>query len=167
VDGTHSWLEPTAWALLALRSAGMVNHARAHEAAQLLLDRTLSSGGCNYGNTVVLGQALRPHVEPTGLAMLALAGLGITDSRIDRSLDYLATELRPRQGTASLCFATMGLAAHNKLPIGWERHLQAATRRTLARDRSPHKLALLALAAAGSDCPLIQREASFAGSAAS
>lgn len=164
VDGTHSWLEPTAWALLALRSAELEQHPRSQEAAKLLLDRTLAGGGCNYGNTVVLGQELRPHVEPTGLAMLALAGLSMDDPRMDRSLEYLATELRPRQGTASVCFATFGLAAHDRLPRDWQRHVQAAARRTLARDKSPHKIALLALAATGIDCPLVPTAAAVAGS---
>jgi hypothetical protein len=161
VEGTHSWLEPTAWAVLALRAAGMAEHSRTQEAIRVLLDRTLAGGGCNYGNTIVLGQMLRPHVQPTGLAMLALAGLGHADARIARSLDYLAAEIRPRQGTTSLCFATLGLAAHNRLPQDWQRHLQAAAKRTLARDASPYKLALLALAVTGADCALIRHKTSL------
>jgi len=49
-------------------------HPRADEAVQLMLDRILPGGGCNYGNTIVLDQLLRPHIQPTGIVLLALAG---------------------------------------------------------------------------------------------
>ncbi|MCG8584838.1 MAG: hypothetical protein MI757_09025 [Pirellulales bacterium] len=152
VDGTHSWLEPTAWALLALRAAGLGEHNRANEAEHLLLDRTLESGGCNYGNTVVLGQTLRPHVQPTGLAMLALSTSDANDGRISKSLDYLTSEMRPRQATASLCYATLGLAAHDRLPNDWQRHVDAAARRAVNSEGTPLQLAL---AYTAQDCPLI------------
>ena len=163
VVGTHSWLEPTAWAVLSLYAAGKKDHERVDEAVRLLVDRILPDGGCNYGNTVVLDQVLRPHVEPTGLVMLALADKDIKDQRIERSLDYLQAQIQPRQGTASLCYACFGLAAHGQLPTGWQKHLTASARRTLSRDASPHKIALLALAALGSTCPLIPRSGVLAG----
>src|SRR5207302_5660581 len=73
VEDTHSWIEPTAMHVLALKAAGRGDHPRTREAVRLLIDRLLVGGGCNYGNTVVMDQGLRPHLQPTGLAMLALA----------------------------------------------------------------------------------------------
>ena len=55
VLGTHSWVEPTAMAVLALKAFGQQAHARTREAVQLLIDRLLPAGGCNYGNTVCAG----------------------------------------------------------------------------------------------------------------
>ena len=111
-EGTHSWLEPTAFAVLALQAAGQSNHARTREAVRLILDRQLPGGGCNYGNTVVLGQRLRPHVQPTGIALLALAGENDSDVRITKSIAWLRRSIGPETTAASLAWALLGLRAH-------------------------------------------------------
>ena len=90
---THSWLEPTAMFVLALKSTGHTNHPRTREAVRMLIDRLLPDGGANYGNTIVLGQPLLAHIQPTGLAMMALAGEGSNDPRLEKSLTYLEQEL--------------------------------------------------------------------------
>lgn len=161
-DKTHSWIEPTALHVLALKRCGLGSHARVREAVAMLLDRLLPAGGCNYGNTVVLGQTLRPHVQPTGLAMLALAGespksevqgpksgIGVQDidKRIQRSLSYLHRSLVPRITASSLAWALLGLWAHRIEPPSADELLAAAYGRVQSHDQSPHKLALLALAA--------------------
>jgi hypothetical protein len=149
VLGTHSWLEPTAFNVLALKAAGHDEHPRTREAVRLLLDRLLPTGGCNYGNTTVLGQQLRPHIGPTGVVLLALAGEAIHDSRLPKSLDYLRRELSPRTPCISLCYGLMGLAAHDQFPEEADAWLaQHAQRRDW-------KLALLALAALRSRSPFI------------
>ena len=71
---TASWLEPTCCFILGLTAAGYGDHPRVREGRRLVADRLLPDGGANYGNTIVLGQRLLPHLAPTGLAMLALAG---------------------------------------------------------------------------------------------
>lgn len=145
-DNTHSWVEPTALFVLALKAVGLGEHARTREAVRLLVDRLLPAGGCNYGNTIVLGQSLLPHVQPTGLALLALAGEATSDPRIEESLYYLERELATPQATASLCYATMGLAAHGRRPAESADLLQQALERELNRVPSCYKLALIALA---------------------
>ncbi len=154
VDGTHSWVEPTAINLLALKHTGRDDHPRAREAVRLLQDRLLASGGCNYGNTIMFGQELRPHLQPTGLCLLALSGEPATP-RVERAIDYLQRELSPQTATASLCYGLMGLAAQQCLPSRANDFLAAAARRTLTRDPSGYRLALLALASLGQQCPLI------------
>jgi len=147
VEGTHSWIEPTALHVRALKAAGYSTHPRTREAIELLVDRQLAAGGCNYGNTEVLGQTLLPHVQPTGLAMLALAGEVDVRGRIEHSLSYLTHSLSARTTTASLCWGLLGLTAHDRRPADADLWLESAYGRTARRDRSPHKFALLAWAA--------------------
>ena len=147
VAGTHSWVEPTALHVRALKAAGYNGHPRTREAIGLLIDRQLPAGGCNYGNTEVMGQALLPHVQPTGLAMLALAGESDELGRIDGSLSYLKQALSARTATASLCWGLLGLSAHDQCPADADLWLESAYGRTIRRDRAPYKFALLALAA--------------------
>jgi hypothetical protein len=115
----------------------------------LLIDRQLPDGGCNYGNTMVLGQTLRPHVQPTGLTLVALAGESDPSDRVAKSRAWLAQALGPKSTPVSLAWGLLGLAAQEAPHAEAEAWLSAAGERVLARDRSPHKLALLALAAKG------------------
>lgn len=148
-EGTHSWIEPTAFHVLALKATGRGEHPRTREAATLLLDRQLPSGGCNYGNTSVLGQMLRPHVQPTGIALLALAGETDQGNRIAKSVAWLRNALSKNTTPASLSWGLLGLTAHGvTLPNGAD-WLATAFERVQAHDQSPYKLALLTLAAAG------------------
>ena len=80
VEATHSWLEPTAMAILALCRVGLAGHPRVKAGVELILDRALDSGGWNYGNKSVFGTELRPQPGPTGLALLALAAVGVACS---------------------------------------------------------------------------------------
>jgi hypothetical protein len=147
VQGTHSWLEPTALAVLGLKAAGQSSHARTREAIRLLLDRQLPGGGCNYGNTIVLGQKLRPHVQPSGMALLALAGEQDKGGRIAKSIAWLRRSIGPETTAASLAWAILGLKAHGAAPpqaVEW----LAKVAGTL-RVPSSFSLALLALASKG------------------
>lgn len=171
VGGTHPWTEPTAINVLALKAAAEYRicgvgvspaftkaggtptpqvgaHPRCREAVAMLIDRLLPEGGCNYGNTSVFGQCLRPHVEPTGLAMVALAGESDASRRIERSLAYIERVLPTTAGAASLAYGVMGLAAHDRRPAQADAWLCAAARQTSPNRNSPLRRALLTLAAA-------------------
>jgi hypothetical protein len=148
-EGTHSWIEPTAISVAALKAAGHSDHPRTREGVKLLIDRQLAGGGCNYGNTMVLGQTLRPHVQPTGLTLVALAGESDPSGRVAKSCAWLAQSLGPKTTPVSLAWGLLGLAAQGAPHPEAEAWLSVAGERVLARDRSPHKLALLALAAKG------------------
>ena len=130
---THSWLEPTALFVLALHAVGQSRHPRTREAVRLLVDRLLPHGGCNYGNTIVLGQELLPHVQPTGIVMMALADEKISDPRIELSLQYLERELSAETATASLSYGLLGLAAHDRAPAD---RLERAGREVVLVDES-------------------------------
>jgi hypothetical protein len=49
-----------------------VSEKRINLGVEMLLDRTCVDGGWNSGSSVVYGVALRPHVESTAIALLAL-----------------------------------------------------------------------------------------------
>jgi hypothetical protein len=160
VLGTHSWLEPTAYAVLALKAAGHAKHARTREALRLLVDRLLPSGGCNYGNTIVMGQELLPHVQPTGLVLLALAAEDIKDPRLERSLLYLEQSIAATTALPSLAFALLGLSAFGRRPAAADAWLDAASRRPQILGPSAYSDALAALAAIDDDRnPFLQRPA--------
>ncbi|MFZ5830555.1 MAG: hypothetical protein ACOY3P_10725, partial [Planctomycetota bacterium] len=109
VETTHSWIEPTATAVLALKAMGHARHPRCREAVRLIIDRTLPGGGWNYGNTIVLGNTLLPHVQPTGLALAALAGEAGSASAIERAVGYLRRTLTATTAAASLGYALLGM----------------------------------------------------------
>ena len=157
VDGTHSWIEPTAMHVLALKAAGQSVHSRTREGVAMLLDRQLPSGGCNYGNTFVLGQKLRPHIQPTGLAVLALTGEPEAASRLARSINFLERSVSRETPTASLCWALMALTAHDRRPDGSEQWLEAAWRRIRNSGIGTYQAALLALAAMNRHLPFCVR----------
>lgn len=142
-EGTHAWVEPSGFQILALKGAGFGDHARVREGVRLLLDRQLPEGGCNYGNTFVLGQKLLPHIQPTAIAMLALWGEP-EDSRRALGLAYLRREWRTIRGVASRCFAAMALKAYPET-----RDVVASDMESLlaipAAPVAGHTLALLAL----------------------
>ena len=71
-ENNFSWVEPTAWACLALRQIGLDAHPRVQEGVSMLLDRAMDEGGINYGNRRILGRLLDPIPGPTALMLLAL-----------------------------------------------------------------------------------------------
>lgn len=125
--GTSSWVEPTAFALLALRDARNPQLAaraarRCRMGAAMLLDRMCPGGGWNCGNPAVYGTPGHPFVEPTAWALTALAGRPAC-AEIRQSLDWLARVYPSIPSPASLALATVCLRAwgHAARPV--EPHL--------------------------------------------
>jgi hypothetical protein len=156
VESTHSWLEPTALNVLALKANGNGDHSRAREAVQLLIDRLLPDGGCNYGNTSVLGQVLRPQLEPSGLALVALVGETDPSGRLEKTIRWIESTLSSDTTAASLGYGLIGLAAHGRFPKQAPDWLESAAERTKKLVGSQPRLALLALAAKGAECPIVK-----------
>lgn len=88
IDGAHSWVEPTALAMLALGALAAPPAEALAEATRLLLDRQLPDGGWNYGNTRVFRNILLPVPESAGHALAALAGR-VATGEVAPSLAYL------------------------------------------------------------------------------
>jgi hypothetical protein len=154
VAGTHSWLEPTAYALLALRVAGRADHPRVREGVRLILDRALPGGGWNYGNRRVLEHVLRPFPATTGVALAALAGEP-PEARIEAAISYLGRELPRIRAPLSLAWGLIGLRAWNAQPLGAQAWLGDAAGRLINQSAHPLYDALLLLAGA-SHCLLIE-----------
>jgi hypothetical protein len=115
IEGTHSWVEPTAQAMLALAALGRAEAPQVAEAARMLLDRQLPDGGWNYGNTRVFRHMLLPIPESTGHALAALAGRTSRES-VAPSLGYLAGPDCAVATPLSAAWRAFGLTAWDAAP---------------------------------------------------
>ena len=148
VAGTHSWLEPTAISIMALDRQGLGDHPRVEEGIKMILDRALHFGGWNYGNKSIFGRALRPHPEPTGMALVALAARpGNRRPRaVDLALRYLRQVLPEIDAPCSLAWGVLGLRAWNACPVEADTWLARSFARHGGRRDITAGLGLLALA---------------------
>lgn len=110
-EHNFSWVEPTAWACLALRAAGLGHHRRVQEGMKLLLDRAMDEGGVNCGARMVLGQMTKPVPGPTALMLLALQGQ--KHQRLDSAIGYLQQQLNSGD-LEHLCWIKLALDVHRQ-----------------------------------------------------
>ena len=142
IANTHSWVVPTALALLALQEAGRGSHPRAIAGQQMLVNRQLTHGGWNFGSTTVFGRELPPLPECTAIALQALAG-NIPIRDVERSLEYVLRQLPHLRTPISLGWALLGLGAWGLKPANTEELALASLQR---QDRyGPYPLPSLAL----------------------
>jgi len=122
--GTSGFVEPTAYALFALRMALREQPPaglglRIREAEEMLYDRMCPGGGWNYGNSYVLGEALSPFADVTALALIALqhrAG----DARTRQSLERLPELMTAARSGLALALGTICLALHGADVTAWQ-----------------------------------------------
>lgn len=118
IDETFSWVEPTAWGLIALKKARRAGlgtpaaEARIAEAERLLIDRCCSIGGWNFGNASVMHQDLRPYVPTSALGLLAMQDRR-DEPTVARSLAFLEAHWSdeisaPSLGISLLCLEVFG-----------------------------------------------------------
>jgi hypothetical protein len=117
---TFSWVEPTAWGLLALKKADAAfgsrsAAAREREAEKLLVNRVCTSGGWNYGNSSALGQDLRAYVPTTAVGLLSLQNRR-TEPAVQRSLQFLIEERLSERTAMALAIAAICLRIY-QLPV--------------------------------------------------
>jgi hypothetical protein len=112
MDGTFSWVEPTAYCLLALKKARRegirVDQTRIQDGEALLLDRCGLAGGWNYGNSNMLGQELPSYIPTTALGVLALQDRSDHDA-VRVSVDYLERDALSERSSLALSLAAMAL----------------------------------------------------------
>ena len=119
IDATFSWVEPTAWGLIALkkaRRAGLTSpaaDARIAEAERLLVDRCCSIGGWNFGNASVMHQDLRPYVPTSALGLLAMQDRR-DDPVVARSLAFLDAHWSDEVSATSLGISLVCLDAFGR-----------------------------------------------------
>src|SRR5215469_5373917 len=115
---TASWIEPTAFALIALNEAPRellpAEAAKRCEIAKLLIyDRMCPGGGWSCGNPVVYGVAGDPLVEPTVWALLALRDEPDSEKKA-LSLQWLERNLSRTAGPGSLALAKICLDMYGR-----------------------------------------------------
>jgi hypothetical protein len=118
--GTSSWVEPTAFALLALETQPAsqlpgVAEKRRKLGEALLYDRMCPGGGWNCGNPEVYGVAGEPLVIPTTWALLALRQHADRRENVD-SLAWMEKNFARIQGPGSYALARICLAAYGRKP---------------------------------------------------
>ncbi len=136
IPGTFSWVEPTAWCLLALKRWARVpgkaiDSSRIHEAERLLADRCSMTGGWNYGNSNMLGQELKSFVPTTAIALLAMKDKGALPE-VQRSIDFLEREATRERSGSALALALMALGAFERPVSGVREGLLAQVPTTLS-----------------------------------
>jgi hypothetical protein len=117
-EGTASWVEPTAQALIVLGMAPVESSSRDAQqrqelAEKMLYDRMCPGGGWNCGNPRVYGVPGEPLVGPTVWALLALRSHPERQEN-QISLAWLAQNWMKIESPGSLALAQIGLEAYGK-----------------------------------------------------
>ncbi len=154
VEGTHSWVEPSAIAIQALCLSGLGTHQRVRDGVRLLLNRPVPSGGWNTGNRITKGTPLRALPAPTGISLIALATALTATERADRhvreivqrAINYLLEQLPRTRAPQSLGWGLLGLAAWGVHPEEAEWWLSESAEQMLGRRAEPLPLGVLLLA---------------------
>ena len=118
LSGSASWVIPTAFSVIAIKqftacSRTEVSERRIRLGVEMLLDRTCVEGGWNSGNSVVYGVPLRPHVEATAIALLALQDERRTET-IQRSLAWLKQQATVINSGSSLAWCILSLFVYQE-----------------------------------------------------
>ncbi len=145
IDGTVSWVAPTALTVIAHRVWNRPS-PRVERGMSMLLDRACSSGGWNAGNSEAFGVSLTAHPDFTAMGLIALRACGVQVHPIVRSAeDYLSSRLAVSEATYSLAWAL--LALRNNLKVVSTLRAQLLKSLELLVDAKPTlSLALAALA---------------------
>lgn len=120
-ENNFAWVEPTAWACLALRRVGLDEHPRVKAGLRLLLDRAMDEGGINYGNRYVLDKKTDPIPTPTALMLLAIQPHGPQPVGLERhprvtaAVEYLKSETAG-DDLEHLCWAKLALEPYRNWP---------------------------------------------------
>jgi hypothetical protein len=121
VTGSASWVIPTAFSIIAIEQFTVCNRSeesekRIHLGVEMLLDRACVDGGWNSGNSLVYGVPLRPHVEATAIALLALQDEQRTET-VKKSLSWLRQNAASMDSVSSLAWCILTLFIYQE-PIG-------------------------------------------------
>jgi hypothetical protein len=112
-SGTFTWVEPTAWCMLAVKQIAAASPAvtrRIVDAEKVMRDRACRGGGWNYGNSEVMGQLLSAHVPTTAVGILSLQDASDKPYVAD-AIRFLEREALTEPSTTALALSALALAA--------------------------------------------------------
>jgi len=150
--GTYSWVEPSAYALLALKRLRpnlppAIAAERIGQAELMMYDRMCAGGGWNYGSSSALEVSLPPYPETTALALMALQDRRAAEAN-QAGLKVLEGMRPVAGGGLALSLAAHCLTLYGRDVSGW----RGALERTYEQTRflgATKPLALALLVAAG------------------
>jgi len=127
-SSSASWVIPTAFSIIALKQYTVCNRLEASErriklGVEMLLDRMCIAGGWNSGNSVVYSVPLRPHVEATAIALLALQDEH-RSAVIDKSLEWLKLSAANISAVSSLAWCILCLFVYQEPVDGLKSRLE-------------------------------------------
>ena len=117
-SGAFSWVEPTAWALLALKrwaASSASVRARIATGEAVLRDRACPGGGWNYGNPEVYGKALPGHVPPTAIGVMALQDR-MNEPVVGEAVVFLERQALLEGSTTALALSLLALWTVGRTP---------------------------------------------------
>jgi squalene cyclase len=115
--GTAAWVVPTSLTMLALgkverRYPGKRIRERIDQGRQYLLSHMCEDGGWNHGSSRALGFQSTSYPETTGIALLALRGVG--SARLEKSIARAEEHFRGCRSVEGLSWLVLGLLAQGR-----------------------------------------------------
>jgi hypothetical protein len=150
VPSSFSWVEPTAYALIALKKLRPVlddrhTRGRIRQGELLLYDRMCEDGGWNYGNKLVLGEKLPPYPDTTAIALIALQEQQ-AEAKNQKSLQVLVDLLGQTHSGLTLSWAIFCAVLYGLETSKWRALLSTVYEKTgFLNETKSLALALLAL----------------------
>ena len=122
-----SWVEPTSYALMALKKLrrsleGTNCEERIRQGEMLVYDRMCENGGWNYGNSRVLGEALWPYADVTAVALIALQDRAVNEAN-QKSLRALDGMMREAASGMAVAWGIICLTIYNQDVQEWKKVL--------------------------------------------
>lgn len=155
-DATFSWVEPTSWALLALkqcRARGIMANdmdRRIRAGETILGERVCAEGGWNYGDSPAFGKDLPAYVPTTAIALLALQDRR-DEPFVQQSLEYLERHAENHPSSRALALSALALRRHGCSTTRVEAQLRRWLDQHPTSDAASIGMALCALHQASTD----------------
>ena len=150
VPNSFSWVEPTSYALTALKKvrsslpAEAVNE-RIQQGEAMIYDRMCKGGGWNYGNSKVLDYALWPYPDTTAVALIALQDRA-GDQANQESLQALRKTADQANSGLAASWAAISLNVYGQDTRDWQKRVEKRFRETgFLGETKTLALALMAL----------------------
>jgi hypothetical protein len=149
MPGANSWVIPTAFAVIALKQFSACSPSedadrRIRTGIAMLLDRACVGGGWNAGNCVVYGSPLKPHIEATAAALMALQDEP-RSPLIMRSVEWLRGQAANLRAVSSLAWSILCLFLF-AIPVNDLKYRLVAQAADSPRIQNNSTLAIAALA---------------------